>query len=135
MQETSSFYQFNIIMMMMNKFTLLLCFWSAIAVSHAFTTPAPYHLPSSTKAVQSPTSLQISFFEELIGIITKATTSLACQARDLVTSLIEQDQCFATEAGAVAFGHACAETVVYHDCFEPEPFVGKQVSLVLCIGI
>jgi hypothetical protein len=100
---------------MMNKVTLLLCFWTAIAVSHAFTTPAPSHPPSSTKAVQSPTSLQISFFEELIGITTKATTSPACQARDLVTSLIE--------------------TVVYNDCFDPEPFVGRQVSLVLCIGI
>eukprot|EP00980_Cylindrotheca_fusiformis_P002469 scaffold584_cov132-Cylindrotheca_fusiformis.AAC.22 len=45
---------------------------------------------------------------------------------DLVKSLVEEEKCFATEAGAIAFGNACASNVEYNDCFERKPFVGKE---------
>jgi hypothetical protein len=49
-----------------------------------------------------------------------------CKARELVTSLIIEEKCFATESGARAFGEACAVDVVYEDCFAPKPFLGKE---------
>lgn len=46
-------------------------------------------------------------------------------ARDLMTSLITEEECFTTESGARAMGDVCATNVVYEDCFEPQPIVGK----------
>ncbi len=46
-------------------------------------------------------------------------------ARDLIQSLVETKECFTTEEGAREFGEACALNVVYEDCFEPQPIVGK----------
>mmetsp|Transcript_16883 Transcript_16883/g.46660 ORF Transcript_16883/g.46660 Transcript_16883/m.46660 type:complete len:374 (-) Transcript_16883:312-1433(-) len=48
-----------------------------------------------------------------------------CRARALVKSLVEEDKCFSTDEGAIAFGNVCAINVVYEDCFEPQPIVGK----------
>ena len=48
-------------------------------------------------------------------------------APKLVRQLVQEENCFSTETGARAFGEACADTVIYDDCFEPEPFVGKEV--------
>lgn len=42
-------------------------------------------------------------------------------------NLIQDKKCFATEVGALSFGEACADDVVYNDCYEPSPFVGKEV--------
>lgn len=47
------------------------------------------------------------------------------RARDLVQSLIQDDECFTTEAGARAFGQVCAPNIVYEDRFEPQPVVGR----------
>lgn len=49
-------------------------------------------------------------------------------ARDLILSLVEEEQCFTTETGARSFGDACSINVVYEDCYEPQPIVGKTVS-------
>lgn len=46
-------------------------------------------------------------------------------ARELIKSLVEEEGCFTSESGARAFGNACAFDVVYEDCYEPQPFVGK----------
>ena len=46
-------------------------------------------------------------------------------ARDLVKGLVEDDKCYTTEIGARAFGDACATNIVYEDCFEPQPIVGR----------
>ena len=51
------------------------------------------------------------------------TTSRA--ARDLVKTLVNDYECYTVEEGARAFGDACAINVVYEDCFEPQPIVGK----------
>ena len=49
------------------------------------------------------------------------------KARDLIQSLVQEQECFSSQQGAEAFGEACAVNVVYEDRFEPQPFVGKTV--------
>jgi hypothetical protein len=101
-------------------------FLAAVAVillpcSNAFTTPLdslPIRLSSATHACQyadnnskrHSTVLQASRF---------------CRAQELMTSLIEEDQCYTTESGAKAFGAVCDRNVVYEDRYEPFPIVGK----------
>jgi hypothetical protein len=60
-----------------------------------------------------------------IGTVTKKTR----RARDLIQSLIVEDGCYATTAGARAFANVCAVNVVYEDRFEPQPIIGKQAVL------
>ena len=57
----------------------------------------------------------------------KGSSSRFCKAKELVKELLEEERCFATDSGALAFGEACAVNVVYEDCFEPQPFVGRAV--------
>lgn len=47
-------------------------------------------------------------------------------ARDLMRSLVEDENCYTTETGAQAFADACATNIVYEDCYEPQPFVGRM---------
>lgn len=47
------------------------------------------------------------------------------KALELVKSLVIDKKCFSTEEGARAFGEACNFNIVYEDCFEPQPVVGK----------
>jgi hypothetical protein len=48
-----------------------------------------------------------------------------CRAKEVIKGLIEESKCFSTEAGAKAFGDACATNVVFEDCYEPQPIVGQ----------
>jgi hypothetical protein len=73
--------------------------------------------------------LQLGSLENLIGSKIAASASRFCKARELVKSLIEEEKCFSTEAGAMEFGEVCAANIVYEDCFEPQPFVGKMVRI------
>ena len=57
----------------------------------------------------------------------KDSSGRFCKARELVKSLVEEEKCFSTESGASAFAGVCAVNVVYEDCYEPQPFVGKMV--------
>ena len=54
--------------------------------------------------------------------------SRECRARDLIVSLVEDEECYSSEAGALQFGEFCALNVVYEDRFEPQPIVGRDVS-------
>jgi hypothetical protein len=47
-------------------------------------------------------------------------------ASSLVQSLITDEKCFSTLEGAQIFADSCAVNVVYEDCYEPQPFVGKR---------
>lgn len=51
------------------------------------------------------------------------------RARDLLQSLIVDQRCFSTDAGARAFADVCAFNVVYEDRFETQPIVGKLVRV------
>lgn len=55
-------------------------------------------------------------------------------ARDLVKGLVEDDKCYTSETGARAFGEACATNVIYEDCFEPQPIVGRINLIEHMIG-
>jgi hypothetical protein len=50
-----------------------------------------------------------------------------CKARELVRGLIEDEKCFSSESGSMAFGDVCSVNCIYEDCYEPNAFVGKQV--------
>lgn len=103
---------------------------SFIAVTNAF---APNTATSWNGVTEkSSTSLSVGgflqdFFKGDASSSSPLPVGRNCQAKDLMTSLIEDKKCFSTEVGALAFGEACAEDVVYNDCYEPSPFVGKEV--------
>lgn len=114
---------------------------TCVAVSNAFV-PTPSQqsgsLTSATHRIGSPkkvlmeTSSQLSVGSLIDNLFSNPKSPVA-KAKELVQSLVEDEKCFATEAGAVAFGNACADDVVYEDCFEPKPFVGKSVSVSVCV--
>jgi hypothetical protein len=95
-------------------------FWTSLYISLAFNTAAG---PKATVSLKA--NGRVGFLENLFG--TKTAANRFCEARELVKALIEEEHCFSSEAGARAFGEACAVNVVYEDSFEPQPFVGKMV--------
>ena len=46
-------------------------------------------------------------------------------AQSLLLSLINDDKCFTTIEGAQKFAESCAVDIVYEDCYEPQPIVGR----------
>lgn len=46
-------------------------------------------------------------------------------AQSLITSLIDESKCYTTESGASDFASACATNVLYEDCYEPQPIIGR----------
>jgi hypothetical protein len=57
--------------------------------------------------------------------IVRPTPHRICRARDLMKSLIEEDLCYTTEAGARKFSEVCAVNCIYEDRYEPQPIIGK----------
>ena len=106
----------------MDKLSLLI--WGALtlcSIRHglAFTTPiVPSHRTVALlECSTSFTSLHAT------------QTNRICRARDLIKSLVEEEECFTTEMGARAFHDVCAVNVVYEDRFCPQPFNGKSEVL------
>jgi hypothetical protein len=54
------------------------------------------------------------------------TTKKAQSAQSLITSLINESKCYTTENGAIEFASACATNIVYEDCYEAQPIVGRN---------
>lgn len=54
-----------------------------------------------------------------------ADTGRLTRSRELVRFLVEEQGCFTNERGAQAFADVCASNIVYEDCYEPQPSVGK----------
>lgn len=52
-------------------------------------------------------------------------------AHVLIKSLVEDEECFTSEMGAQTFIDACATNILFEDCYEPQPFVGRQAVLNL----
>lgn len=50
-------------------------------------------------------------------------------AQSIMLSLINDEKCFTTTAGAQKFADSCAIDVVYEDCYEPQPLVGRSAVL------
>lgn len=95
----------------MNHFLKALAVVGALEFSHGFTTPQQ----SGPSRKLSPSFM-----------VTSADVGRVCEAKNLVTSLVEDKRCFSTEAGAKAFKDICSSDCVFEDCYEPEPFVGKE---------
>lgn len=102
-------------------------------------TPTIHNQQNPTRAASTSLNVQnnnFPFLESLATIFAnnndKAPAARACKARDLIQNLVQEERCFSTETGALAFGAACASNVVYEDCFEPKPFVGKDVRKRCC---
>ena len=123
--------------MILSKALFYFSLYSAsIAVANAFVVPNSATLLNggairNGQQQESSTCLNNFLQDFFQGAASSATSPMGrnCQARDLMISLIQDKKCFASEVGALAFGEACAEDVVYNDCYEPTPFVGKEAVL------
>lgn len=70
--------------------------------------------------------LSFSFPKNLQQQKSSASSLPPYYARDLVSRLVIDEKCYTSSSGATAFGDACADDVVYDDCYEPEPIVGRE---------
>ena len=100
--------------------------FSSIVILTSLLSASAFTFSSDSKPALR-TALQANFLESLFDSKSKATRSTP--ARDLMKLLVEENKCFSTKEGATSFGAACADDVVYEDRFEPEPFVGRIVSI------
>jgi len=55
-----------------------------------------------------------------------STTIKAQTAPSILSSLIDEYKCFTTQNGAKEFASSCATNIVYEDCYEPQPIVGRK---------
>jgi hypothetical protein len=105
---------------------------SLVVVSEAFSNSL-----LSAKSLSARSATQISAVQKQLdesGNLLNAPKkgSRFCKARELIKSLVEEEKCFSTEAGAQEFGEVCAINIVYEDCSEPQPIVGKTVRGNIC---
>ena len=47
-------------------------------------------------------------------------------AQSLLLSLINDEQCFSSISGAQKFADSCALDVLYEDCYQPQPIIGRN---------
>eukprot|EP00978_Attheya_sp_CCMP212_P041342 scaffold235821_cov46-Attheya_sp.AAC.2 len=91
-----------------------------MATTSAFLAPLSFRNPSIVRWMSSgegqSTANPLETLKSGVGVRV---------AKELVRSLIEEEQCFTTESGARAFGEVCAANIVYEDCYEPQPVVGR----------
>ena len=85
-----------------------------VQFSHGFTTP-PHGLSSPTPT-KSSSLMAINQDEDGDS-----------KVRELVRSLVEEENRFSSKSGSIAFRKACSSNCVYEDCYEPQPFVGREV--------
>lgn len=94
-------------------------------LAHATRWAAGWHVHAFAPQLTTPRSNHGRF---LFGSFAGPAVKTA-RARDLVKSLIEEENCFTSESGAVKFAEVCAANIVYEDCFVPQPIVGKTAML------
>jgi hypothetical protein len=104
---------------------------SLVVVSEAFSNPL---LSAKSLSTRSATQISVQNPLDAFGNLLNAPKkgSRFCKARELIKSLVEEEKCFSTEGGAQEFGEVCAINIVYEDCFEPQPIVGKTVRGNIC---
>ncbi len=62
----------------------------------------------------------------ILPLVTSFSVSSKQGAKNLVHTLVTEEKCFSTMEGAQIFADSCAVNVVYEDCYEPQPFVGRM---------
>ena len=102
-------------------------------LSSAFVLPgACVERGSSIRLSKAATTTGGNLFDSFLNILrkddsqqTKAPDKESLVAQSLILSLINDDRCFSTVDGAQKFAESCAFDVVYEDCYEPQPIVGR----------
>jgi hypothetical protein len=104
-----------VIMNMNCVFKVIIILGAFVEFSNGFTTRPNNGLSSPKKS----SSLMVS----------NQDVDRFCLARELIRGLIEDEKCFSSESGSMAFGDVCSVNCIYEDCYEPTAFVGKQVCM------
>ena len=102
-------------------------------LSPAFVLPgACVERRSSIRLSEAATTTGGNLFDSFLNILRKddsqqkkAPGKESLVAQSLILSLINDDRCFSTVEGAQKFAESCAGDVVYEDCYEPQPIVGR----------
>ncbi|KAL7451040.1 hypothetical protein ACHAWC_002892 [Mediolabrus comicus] len=98
-------------------------------MSSAFITPK--HIICSSNQPSIATSIMASSTTPLDSILSvfdntnKNNNNKYALAQSIMLSLINDEKCFSTTAGAQKFAESCAVDVVFEDCYEPQPIVGR----------
>lgn len=89
--------------------------------------------PSITTLRSSSSTESTSVLDNLLSIFQpKPTVPKTLVAQDLVTKLVTDEKAYSTVEGAKEFAAACADDVVYEDCFSADsPFIGRDAVLQL----
>ena len=84
--------------------------------------------PISTTAFVAPKQTNNNFQKSTVVVLAASSTSVEnyALAQSIMLSLINDEKCFSTTAGAQKFAESCAVDVVYEDCYEPQPLVGRS---------
>lgn len=101
----------------------------------AFSTAVPSIRSCSTCSTCSSSKLHVSNFLENIfgggGANLPSFVALSTQtaAKDLLQSLVEEQNCFTTEEGAIRFVESCSDDIIYEDTFVSNDLIGKEQVL------
>ncbi len=71
------------------------------------------------------TLLQLACVHRTEAFFTNPIRIKAQSAEAILSSLINESKCFTSEEGASDFAAACATNVLYEDCYEPQPIIGR----------
>jgi len=101
-----------------------------VSVSTAFTHPLLNTKSIACKSIteckaEATTNNVLDSFVSMINGNDSNNDKKFLMAQSLVLSLINDEQCYNTVEGAQAFAESCAVDIVYEDCFEPQPIVGR----------
>jgi hypothetical protein len=89
--------------------------------------PAP---PAGISSQQSTTALyngaDTNILDTFKSILENKPKTKFLMAQSLLLSLVNDEECFTTLDGAQKFADSCALNVIYEDCYEPQPMVGRS---------
>eukprot|EP00592_Proboscia_alata_P011349 CAMPEP_0194383934 /NCGR_PEP_ID=MMETSP0174-20130528/70786_1 /TAXON_ID=216777 /ORGANISM="Proboscia alata, Strain PI-D3" /LENGTH=365 /DNA_ID=CAMNT_0039170645 /DNA_START=17 /DNA_END=1114 /DNA_ORIENTATION=+ len=93
----------------------------------SFTQTKGYSPANRKGSCTTSTYLSVSPFDTIIDYFKGATgVSDGVDANKLVSSLVVDELCYTSESGAVSFGEACADDIVYEDRYQTDPILGKS---------
>eukprot|EP00984_Skeletonema_dohrnii_P024024 scaffold13134_cov159-Skeletonema_dohrnii-CCMP3373.AAC.2 len=115
----------SIIMVKLSSAAMTLLFAAPLSIT-AFVFSPKHHTPSTSLASSTGNALDsiLSVFDNK-----KSNNNNYQLAQSIMLSLINDEKCFSTTAGAQKFAESCAVDVVFEDCYEPQPIVGRSAVL------
>lgn len=95
-----------------------------ITPKHIYTSKQPI-IATSIKA-SSTTTGNATPLDSILSLFDNVSkNNKYALAQSIMLSLINDEKCFSTTAGAQKFAESCAVDIVYEDCYEPQPIVGR----------